>query len=175
MFSITFLPFHRFSRSSPPKKTSEAVFQMCSSKKVSTFWEEHIWRTASGTLEIVLHYFLSVQFYSCPHFWQIYFKCFLHTALLQSLQLILTLASLFLFSLYFSCPRISSMQMWHRFLSLASCILMSATYGYFATFKTLRIFTYNINNTFCFIIKTNGVRFFPFITAAPYIIMYCAQ
>ena len=83
---------------------------MCSSKKVNTFREEHIWEIASGTLEIVPHYFLSVQFYSGPHFCQIYFKCFLHTALLQSLQLILTLVSLFFFSLYFTCPHISSMQ-----------------------------------------------------------------
>ena len=77
---------HYFSAISPffqkqsPKETPEAVSQICSSKKVNTFWEEHIWRTASGTLEIVLRYFLFVQFYSCPHFWQIYFKCFLHTA-----------------------------------------------------------------------------------------------
>ena len=92
----TILPF--FQKKSP-KETPEAVFQTCSSKIVNTFWEEHICGTASGTLEIVLHYFLSVQFYLCPQFWQIYFKCFLHTALLQSLQLILTLASLFLFSL----------------------------------------------------------------------------
>ena len=83
---------------------------MCSSKKVNTFREEHIWEIASGTLEIVPHYFLSVQFYSGPHLCQIYFKCFLHIALLQSLQLILTLLSLFFFSLYFTCPHISSMQ-----------------------------------------------------------------
>ena len=81
---------HYFSAISPffqkhsPKETPEAVSQTCSSKKLNTFWEEHIWRTASGTLEIVPHYFLSVQFYSCPHFWQIYLKCFLHTALLAS-------------------------------------------------------------------------------------------
>ena len=79
---------HYFSAISPffqkqfPKETSEVVSQMCSSKKVNTFWEEHNWGTASGTLEIVLHYFLSAQFHFCPHFWQIYFKCFLHTALL---------------------------------------------------------------------------------------------
>ena len=110
--------YHYFSAILPflqkqsPKETLEAVSQMRSSNIVETLWGEHIWGTASATLEIVLHYFLSVQFYLCPQFWQIYFKCFLHTALLQSLQLILTLASLFLFSLYFSCPRISSMQMW---------------------------------------------------------------
>ena len=76
---------------------------------------EHLLRrtqlgTAQGTYEIVLYYFLFVQFYSCPYFWQIYFKCFLHTVLLQSFQLILIWTSLFLFSLYFFCPRIFSMQ-----------------------------------------------------------------
>ena len=145
MFSITFLLFHHFFRSSPPKKLQKQSPRCVLQKKVNIFREEHIWGTASGTLEIVLHYFLSVQFYSCLHFWQIYFKCFLHTALLQTSQLILTLPSLFLFSLYFSCPRISSMQMWHRFLSLAFCILTSAAFGNSPTFKTfLRIFVITV-------------------------------
>ena len=144
MFSITFLPFHHFSRSSPPKKLQKQSPRCVLQEQVNTFWEGHIWGTAPGTLEIVLHYFLPVQFYSCPHFWQIYFKCFLHTALLQYLQLILTLASLFLFFLYFSCTCISSMQTWHRFLSLVSCILTSADFGDSATFKTLGIFVITV-------------------------------
>ena len=43
---------------------------------------------------------------------------------------------LFLFSLYFS----SYFFKWHRFLSLASCILTSAAFGDSTTFKTLCIF-----------------------------------
>ena len=108
---LLFCHFTNFFQKQSPKETLEAVSQMCSSKKLNTLWEEHIWGTASGTFEIFLYYFLSVQFYSCPHLWQIFFKCFLHTGLLQSLQLTLTLASVFLFSLYFSCPHISSMQL----------------------------------------------------------------
>ena len=72
MFSITFLLFHHFFRSSPPKKLQKQSPRCVLQKKVNIFREEHIWGTASGTLEIVLHYFLSVQFYSCLHFWQIF-------------------------------------------------------------------------------------------------------
>ena len=74
MISITFLPIHHFSRSNPPKK-----LQKRSLRCVHLLRKTHL-GTAFGTLEIVLNYFPSVQFYLCPPFWQIYFKCFLYTA-----------------------------------------------------------------------------------------------
>ena len=111
-------------------------------KNVKTFWEEDIWGTASGTLEIVLHCFLSVQFYSCPHFWQIYFKCFLHTALLQSLELILTLVSFYFFILFlflhFFNANVTLISVTNILHSNVCCFSDSAT------FKTLHIFVITV-------------------------------
>ena len=135
-FSLLFCYFIIFSEA-VSQRTPEVVSQMCSVKKLNTFWEEHIWGTASETLEIDIYYFLSVQFYLCPHFWQIYFKCFLHTALLQCCNSFWLWPDYFCFPYTF--PVVVFLQ-WHRFLSLASYILTSAAFGDSTTFETLCIF-----------------------------------
>ena len=100
------------------KETQEAVSQMCSSKKWTpfekkTFGElllEHCFPLFSFTLVHIFGRYISSAFYILRYY---------------SLWNSFWLWRVFI-SLYFSCSCISSMQMWHWFLSPTSCILTSA-------------------------------------------------